>query len=79
MQAHIARACTKLEARVTKVEMSKTFAKGTGLEPEKTLTREALAEPHRIYASTSEREDREIELLGRELKDSLKKEILSER
>jgi len=47
--------------------------------PEKILTREALAEPHRIYVSTSEKEDREIKLLSRESKQALKEEILSER
>lgn len=57
--------------------MLKTVARGMGLEPEKILTREALAEPHRIYASTIDRENYEIELLGKELKEVLKKEISS--
>lgn len=62
---------------VSKIETLKTVARGMGLDPERILTREALAEPHRIYASNSEREEYEIQLLSRELKELLKNELLS--
>jgi hypothetical protein len=42
-------------------------------------TKAAFAEPHRIYASTIERENNEIELLSKELKEMLKKEILCQK
>jgi len=56
--------------------MLKAFAKGIGLEPDKTLTREALSETHRIYATADEREERQISLLGQALKESLRKQLL---
>ena len=40
-------------------------------------TKAAFAEPHRIYVSTIDRENYEIELLGKELKEVLKKAISS--
>ncbi len=65
------------KTKVSKIEMLKTFTRGMGLDPEKILTREALAEPHRICVSAGEREAYEIQLLSRELKETLKKEILA--
>ena len=53
--------------------MLKTVARSMGLDPETILTREALAETYKIYASTIDRENYEIELLGKELKEVLKK------
>ena len=48
------------------------------LEPEKILTRDALPEPHRSYASPEEREKEEIRLLGLALRDSVKKDLLAD-
>lgn len=50
----------------TKLDMLKELMRAWGLEPEKVLTREALAEPHRIYATSEDREREEIRLLGLE-------------
>jgi len=47
-----------------------------GLEPEKILTREALGEPHRSYASPEEREKDQMHQLAVTLRDTLKKELL---
>jgi len=57
--------------------MLKELIRAWGLEPEKILTSEALAEPHRTCASPEERDKEEIRLLGLALKESLKKELLS--
>ncbi len=48
-----------------------------GLEPEKILTREALAEPHRIDLSPDAVEKNQLHILGSALKDSLKSELLA--
>jgi len=61
----------------TKIDMLKEMMRAWGLEPEKILTSEALAEPHRTYGSPEEREKEEIRLLGLALRDSLKKELLA--
>ena len=57
--------------------MLKAFAKGIGLDPERILTQEVLSEPHRIYVTPDEREERQISLLGQALKESLRKELLA--
>jgi hypothetical protein len=61
----------------TKIDMLKEMMRAWGLEPEKILTSEALAEPHRVYVSPEEREKEEIRLLGLALKDQIKKEFLA--
>jgi site-specific recombinase XerD len=61
----------------TKIDMLKEMIRAWGLEPEKILTSEALAEPHRAYASQEEREKEEIRFLGLALRDSIKKELLA--
>jgi len=60
----------------SKIDMLKDIVRSWGLEPEKILTREALAEPHRTYVGPDEREKEQIRLLGLALRDSLKKELL---
>jgi len=64
-------------AGVSKTDMLKEMLRAWGLEPEKILTREAPAEPHRAYASPEEREKEEMRLLGLALKESLKNEFLT--
>jgi len=46
-----------------------------GLEPEKTLTKEALAKPHRAYATVQDREEDQIKILSRSLKELIKREL----
>jgi hypothetical protein len=58
----------------TKLDMLKELMRAWGLEPGKILTREALAEPHRAYASTGDRKKEEIRLLGLALQDSIRNE-----
>jgi hypothetical protein len=65
------------KTRHTKIDMLKKVMSAWGLEPEKILTSEAFAEPHRTYATSEERETEEIRLLGLALKDYMKKELLS--
>ena len=61
----------------SKIDMLKDIVRSWGLEPEKILTREALAEPHRTYVGPDEREKEQIRLLGIALRDSLKRELLA--
>ncbi len=63
------------KAQTSKIEMVKEFVRGLGLNPEDVLTRNALAEPHRIYATNQEREDDQIRALSRAFMDNLKKEL----
>jgi hypothetical protein len=59
--------------------MINELARAWGLEPDKIPAREALAEPHRSYASPEQREKEELRLLGLALKENLKKELLANR
>jgi hypothetical protein len=61
----------------TKIDMLKEIVRSWGLEPEKILTREALAEPHRTFVGPEDREKEQLRLLGLALRDSLKKELLA--
>lgn len=48
-----------------------------GLNPEKTLTREALAEPHRTVTDPlTDRETYQLQILTATLREALKKEVL---
>ncbi len=62
----------------SKLDMLKELMRAWGLDPEKVLTKEALAEPHRTYATCEDREKEEIRSLGLALRDSLKKELLAD-
>jgi len=67
----------KPRSHYTKIDMLKEMMRAWGLEPEKILTGEALAESHRTYVSQEERDKEEIHLLGLVLKDHIKKELLA--
>ena len=47
------------------------------VEPEKILTREALAEPHRAYAGPRNREEDELRILSYALRETIEKELLA--
>jgi hypothetical protein len=53
----------------------KAFARGLGLEPEKVLTEDAFAEPHRTYATPMDREQAQTRVLSIAIKDLIKKEL----
>jgi hypothetical protein len=67
----------KPRANYTKLDMLKETMRAWGMDPEKFLTKEALAEPHRTYPSPQEREEEEVRLLGLALRENLKKEVLA--
>ena len=54
----------------------KAFARGLGLEPEKVLTQAAFAEPHRVYATSEDREQAQTRTLSLAIKE-IKAELLS--
>jgi len=65
----------KPKAQVSKVEMVKEFIRGLGMNPEEILTRQTMAEPHRIYATSQEQEENQIRALCLAFKESLKREL----
>jgi len=67
----------KRRLSVSKIDTLKEMMRAWGLEPEKILTKEALAEPHRAYANSEEREKEDIRLLGAAMRESLKKELIT--
>jgi len=64
-------------AQVSKIEMVKEFIRGLGSNPEEILSKKALSEPHRVYATAQEREEDQIRALCLAFKDTLKRELLA--
>ena len=65
----------KLKAQTSKIDMVKEFVRGMGMNPEEILTTGSLAEPHRTYASSQDREEDQIKALCMAFKESLKRDL----
>lgn len=63
------------KAKPTIKDVIVEMVKAKGLDPDKVLAKEFLAEPDRIYAPSNERESFEIRALSKALLQSLKKEL----
>jgi hypothetical protein len=63
--------------RADRLEMLKEIIRAWGEDPERILTREALAKPWRTYVSAQDREDDQVKSLAIALKETLRKELLS--
>lgn len=59
-----------------KLEMLKEFTRSLGLDPERIIVRDALAEPHRAIASAVDDERAQFAALGEALKEWIKREAL---
>jgi alcohol dehydrogenase YqhD (iron-dependent ADH family) len=68
----------KPKTKVSKIEAIKEIIRSWGMNPEEILTKEALAQPHRTYISTVERDQPELGILARSLKGTIKRELLKE-
>jgi hypothetical protein len=55
----------------------KAFARGLGLEPEKVLIQSELIEPHRVYATSEDREQAQTRVLSIAIKELIKKELMA--
>jgi len=60
-------------------EALKAFARDLGLEPEKVLVQSELAEPHRAYATSEDREQAQTRILSTAIKELIKKDLLVSR
>jgi hypothetical protein len=67
----------KPKAQTSKIDMVKEFIRGMGMNPEEILTRQTLAEPHRTYITSQDREGDQIRTLCLAFKNDLKRELLS--
>jgi hypothetical protein len=65
----------RTQNKTTPTEMLKRMVRSIGLDPEKVLNREALGEPHRIYATSDEREKEETTLLVKAFVDNIKTQL----
>jgi hypothetical protein len=64
------------KTKLGKIEALKEICLAWGLNPEEILTKKALSEPHRTYASPYEREDQNVKALSQALKEMMRKELL---
>ena len=66
------------KTHVTKTEALKEMVRAFGLDPEKVLVKEALAEPHRTVLDPLASGERELRTLTESLKRLVKEELLTE-
>ncbi len=64
------------KTQLSKIEMLKEVARAWGVDPEKILTREALASPHRSYVSLLERQEAHAQTLTEALREAVKNDLL---
>jgi len=69
----------KPKTSVSKVEILKEFARSLGLDPEKVLVGDALAEPYRIITQGKDEEKAQIRALSEAVKDWLRREVLAKK
>ncbi|MGB9023701.1 MAG: site-specific integrase [Candidatus Bathyarchaeia archaeon] len=68
--------CIKPKTEISKLEMLKEFTRSLGLDPERILVKDALAEPHRIIVSSEDEGRAQFEALGQALKEWIRREAL---
>jgi len=64
------------KTEVSKIEMLRQVAKSFGLDPERILTKEPQAYPHRTYASPIGKDEDHARTLTAALREAVKKDIL---
>jgi hypothetical protein len=62
------------KTRINKVKALKEIIRAWGLNPEKILTREALTEPHRTVIDFKYRENNQLEILSKTLRELIRQE-----
>jgi len=67
------------KTKTSKIELIKEYVRALGVNPESVLTREALSQPARTYATPQDMEDYQLKILSQALKEALKRELLSEK
>jgi len=63
------------KTRVSRMEMLKEVVRAWGMDPDRVLVKEAVAEPHRTVAS-EQREEEQVKALAAALKEMLRREVL---
>ncbi len=66
--------CIRPKTRVNKIEMIKEIIRAQGINPEQILTREALEQPATTYQDATLRENQQLQLLSRTLKELIQQE-----
>lgn len=66
----------RTKTQVSKIEMLKQVAKAWGLDPERILTKEAMAYPSATYASPIIRDRKQAQALTAALKEAVKRDII---
>jgi len=62
------------KTRISKIEMIREIIRAQGINPEQILVREASEQPATTYQDPTQREDRQLQLLGRTLKELIQEE-----
>ena len=67
------------KTHMSKIEALKEIIRAWGMDPEEILTKNALAEPHHVYADLRDREEDQVKALSTALKDMMRKELVTAR
>jgi len=67
------------KTKTSKIELIKEYIRALGVNPEAVLTKEALTQPARTYSNHEDLEDHQLKVLSQALKETLKRELLSEK
>lgn len=69
----------KPKTKVSKIEALKEIIRAWGMNPEEILTKKALSQPHRVYATPYERQENHVKALRHALKEMMRKELLNQK
>jgi integrase len=67
------------KTHASKIEALKEIIRAWGMNPEEILTKNALSEPHHVYADLRDREEDQVKALSTALKDMMRKELVTAR
>jgi len=67
------------KTKTSKIDLIKEYIRALGVNPEEVLTREALSQPATTCITPQDREDFQLKVLSQALKDTLRRELLSEK
>jgi hypothetical protein len=67
------------KTKTSKIDLIKEYIRALGVNPEAVLTREAVTQPARTDITPQDREDYQLKVLSQALKETLRRELLSEK
>jgi hypothetical protein len=67
------------KTKTSKIDLIKEYIRALGVNPVAVLTREAITRPARTHIAPQDQEDYQLKVLSQALKETLRRELLSEK